>query len=423
MHLQQPGARLAQARFDVPVVVGLPFLRGDLVAGGAGRRRCRRISAGARTLSARGLPRGGPAHRADAPPSPPRSRAAYGLPRPPRVVHNGRRPLLPRAQRHAPAARRLHGRAALGRRQGRRGARPRRRRCCELPLLAAGPLAGTERRARRRRTHLVRSVGSTRQPLRRFSPRARLRLARALRAVRPRGAGSRAGRLRPRAVRHPDASASCGTAPPSSSPPDDAARSSRRRSPRSPIPGRRAALGDAARERARRYSARQHGRRDACSAIASVRRRGAPKGCGRVRLVYFTHSLASCWNHGNAHFLRGVLRELRRARPRRWRRSSREGAWSLAQPAARPRRGGARRLPGRLSGARRRRPTRRGSISAQRVDGADLVIVHEWNDPALVAALGAARARGARFTLLFHDTHHRAVSDPEAIRALRSRRL
>ena len=44
-------------------------------------------------------------------------------------------------------------------------------------------------------------------------------------------------------------------------------------------------------------------------------------------------------------------------------------------------------------------------------------IVHEWNDPALVAALGRQRARGARFTLLFHDTHHRAVSDPEAITA------
>ena len=29
-----------------------------------------------------------------------------------------------------------------------------------------------------------------------------------------------------------------------------------------------------------------------------------------MRIVYFTHSLASCWNHGNAHFLRGVLREL-----------------------------------------------------------------------------------------------------------------
>ena len=37
--------------------------------------------------------------------------------------------------------------------------------------------------------------------------------------------------------------------------------------------------------------------------------------------------------------------------------------------------------------------------------------------PALVAAIGALRRRGGRFMLLFHDTHHRAVSDPEAIRA------
>ena len=29
-----------------------------------------------------------------------------------------------------------------------------------------------------------------------------------------------------------------------------------------------------------------------------------------MRIAYFTHSLASCWNHGNAHFQRGLLREL-----------------------------------------------------------------------------------------------------------------
>jgi spore maturation protein CgeB len=34
-----------------------------------------------------------------------------------------------------------------------------------------------------------------------------------------------------------------------------------------------------------------------------------------------------------------------------------------------------------------------------------------------VAAIGRLRRHGARFTLLFHDTHHRAVSDPNAIRA------
>ena len=43
--------------------------------------------------------------------------------------------------------------------------------------------------------------------------------------------------------------------------------------------------------------------------------------------------------------------------------------------------------------------------------------MHEWNDPALVAALGSLRKRGGRFHPAFHDTHHRAVSDPAAIRA------
>ena len=51
---------------------------------------------------------------------------------------------------------------------------------------------------------------------------------------------------------------------------------------------------------------------------------------------------------------------------------------------------------------------------AELCDGADLVIVHEWNDAALVAALGRLR-RHADFKLLFHDTHHRAVSDPAAM--------
>src|SRR5436190_9429589 len=31
---------------------------------------------------------------------------------------------------------------------------------------------------------------------------------------------------------------------------------------------------------------------------------------GRMRIVIFTHSLVSDWNHGNAHFLRGVASEL-----------------------------------------------------------------------------------------------------------------
>jgi spore maturation protein CgeB len=45
------------------------------------------------------------------------------------------------------------------------------------------------------------------------------------------------------------------------------------------------------------------------------------------------------------------------------------------------------------------------------------VIVHEWTAPATVARLGALRRAGAPWMLLFHDTHHRAVSEPDAMRA------
>jgi len=48
------------------------------------------------------------------------------------------------------------------------------------------------------------------------------------------------------------------------------------------------------------------------------------------------------------------------------------------------------------------------------VDGADAVLVHEWNDPALVNRLGNLRERHD-FGLYFHDTHHRAISDPAAM--------
>ncbi|HEY8618330.1 CgeB family protein [Phenylobacterium sp.] len=134
-----------------------------------------------------------------------------------------------------------------------------------------------------------------------------------------------------------------------------------------------------------------------------------------MKVVYFTHSLASCWNHGNAHFLRGVLRDLIR-------RGHEVGvfepadAWSLQNLLADHGQAG-------LAAYRHAYPELSSTpfeaeFALERaLDGADLVIVHEWNDPALVARIGRARAAGARFTLLFHDTHHRAVSEPDAIRA------
>ncbi len=133
-----------------------------------------------------------------------------------------------------------------------------------------------------------------------------------------------------------------------------------------------------------------------------------------MRLAYFTHSLASCWNHGNAHFLRGVLRELV-ARGHEARAYEPQGAWSAANLVADA-------GPAALNGWRDVYPELSSTVYgpdddlAAMVGDADAVIVHEWNEPALVGALGALRRRGGRFRLLFHDTHHRAVSDPEAMR-------
>jgi spore maturation protein CgeB len=138
-----------------------------------------------------------------------------------------------------------------------------------------------------------------------------------------------------------------------------------------------------------------------------------------MRIVYFTHSLVSCWNHGNAHFLRGVLRELT-ARGHDVHAYEPTDGWSrahlLAEYGTTPVDDFHAGFPELAVHVYRLDGDIAASL-AEAVDGAALVIVHEWNDPALVAELGRLRVRGGRFLLLFHDTHHRAVSDPQAMRA------
>jgi spore maturation protein CgeB len=132
-----------------------------------------------------------------------------------------------------------------------------------------------------------------------------------------------------------------------------------------------------------------------------------------MKVILFCHSLASCWNHGNAHFLRGVARELL-SRGHEVRVFEPEDGWSRANLAADQ---GA----GAVHAWRQAYPELRSTTYRSlpdfdaALDGADLVLVHEWNAPELVAALGRRRAQSAGFTLLFHDTHHRAVTAPDAI--------
>jgi len=135
-----------------------------------------------------------------------------------------------------------------------------------------------------------------------------------------------------------------------------------------------------------------------------------------VRIVMFYHSLLSDWNHGNAHFLRGVVSELR-GRGHDVQVYEPDDSWSLQN--LRSEHGDA---P--LAGFRAAYPglesiqyTLSSFDLKEAVRGADLVLVHEWNDHTLVKELGMIRAIFGGFRLLFHDTHHRAVTERDSMAA------
>lgn len=133
----------------------------------------------------------------------------------------------------------------------------------------------------------------------------------------------------------------------------------------------------------------------------------------------FYHSLMSDWNHGNAHFLRGIVTELQAQghlvevyEPRL--------GWSLqslfAERGAQP-----------LIEFQKAYPHLKSELYDPdqlnldwALHDADLVIAHEWNDPRLIARLGQHRIKrrslsARRYRLLFHDTHHRSVTDPASL--------
>jgi len=129
-----------------------------------------------------------------------------------------------------------------------------------------------------------------------------------------------------------------------------------------------------------------------------------------MRVVIFCHSLISDWNHANAHFLRGVGTELL-ARDHQVSFFEPEDAWSMeglmAEQGA-PAVARFRQAYPELNSTR----YRLNELDLDRaLDGAGLVLVHEWNDPELVRRIGLHRRTG-RFVLLFHDTHHRAATAP-----------
>ena len=137
-----------------------------------------------------------------------------------------------------------------------------------------------------------------------------------------------------------------------------------------------------------------------------------------MRFALFYHSLVSDWNHGNAHFLRGVVRELQRL-GHAVRVFEPEDGWSRRNLVADQGPEALARFAAAFPGLRSELYRLDDLDLDAALDGADAVLVHEWNDPALVARIGAHRRRGGRYLLLFHDTHHRAVSAPAEIEAFR----
>lgn len=136
-----------------------------------------------------------------------------------------------------------------------------------------------------------------------------------------------------------------------------------------------------------------------------------------MRIVLFCHSLLSDWSHGSAHFLRGIVSELALRghdvsvfEPRdAWSvtnlvRDHGEHTLSLAQKA----------YP-----LMRCRRYERGDLDLDAaLHDADLVLVHDWNEHELVARIGRHRSRPrSGYRLLFHDTHHRCVTDEAAMNA------
>jgi spore maturation protein CgeB len=135
-----------------------------------------------------------------------------------------------------------------------------------------------------------------------------------------------------------------------------------------------------------------------------------------MKFVLYAHTVVSDWNNGNAHFLRGILSDLER-RGHLTRVLEPEDGWSRANLIANHGTAPLERfavrfphLPVTTYGP--------GFDHAAALDDADVVIVHEWTPPDLVARIGHLRQAGGRFALLFHDTHHRGVSESASIEQL-----
>ncbi len=139
----------------------------------------------------------------------------------------------------------------------------------------------------------------------------------------------------------------------------------------------------------------------------------------RLNIRYFAHSWVSDWNHGNAHFLRGLVRSLM-AMGHKVRCYEELGAWSLSNlvkqegEAAIDAIDHFRQTYPELDIHFYNNDATFAPFVEQELKQADVVIIHEWSEPAVVNAVLALK-RKYGFRALFHDTHHRAYTSARDI--------
>lgn len=131
-----------------------------------------------------------------------------------------------------------------------------------------------------------------------------------------------------------------------------------------------------------------------------------------MKILLFYHSLISGWNHGNAHFLRGITTELLKRGHNVQVFEPRDG-WSFRNWLKENGKKG-------FEEFKKAYPHLTTNFYDDDTDfdailkDADLVIVHEWNDTELVELLGECKLKH-QYRLLFHDTHHRSATSPDEI--------
>jgi spore maturation protein CgeB len=138
-----------------------------------------------------------------------------------------------------------------------------------------------------------------------------------------------------------------------------------------------------------------------------------------LSIRYFAHSWVSDWNHGNAHFLRGLARELM-GLGQQVRCYEQLGSWSLKNLMQHEGEQAIdaidqfRRAYPKLDIHFYRNDSSLREFAAEELRGADLVIIHEWNEPQVVNTILSFKKEYG-FRALFHDTHHRAYTCPGEI--------